>query len=205
MRIVVALGGNALLRRGQPMTAEIQRAERARRGPAARPDRRGQRARHLARQRPAGRAARPPGGGVRGGRGVSARRPRRPDRGDDRLHHRAGAGQPPAVRAAVREHPDDDRGRPGRPGLPGPRPSSSARSTSARRPSALAADEGLGDQARRRQMAARGRVPAAEADLRDPADPLAARERRRRRSARAAAASRRCTSRGRRRSSAPRS
>jgi len=26
MRIVVALGGNALLKRGQPMTAEVQRA-----------------------------------------------------------------------------------------------------------------------------------------------------------------------------------
>ena len=26
MRIVVALGGNALLRRGEPMTAEVQRA-----------------------------------------------------------------------------------------------------------------------------------------------------------------------------------
>ena len=28
MRVVVALGGNALLRRGQPMTAENQREER---------------------------------------------------------------------------------------------------------------------------------------------------------------------------------
>ena len=29
MRIVVALGGNALLQRGEPMTAEVQRAQRA--------------------------------------------------------------------------------------------------------------------------------------------------------------------------------
>ena len=30
MRIVVALGGNALLRRGEPMTAEAQRAKEQR-------------------------------------------------------------------------------------------------------------------------------------------------------------------------------
>ena len=41
MRIVVALGGNALLRRGQPMTAREPARERPRRGPAAGADRRG--------------------------------------------------------------------------------------------------------------------------------------------------------------------
>ena len=61
MRIVVALGGNALLKRGEPMTAEHQRANvRVAAAPlapvAARP-----RARGLARQRAAGRPARPPG------------------------------------------------------------------------------------------------------------------------------------------------
>ena len=35
MRIVVALGGNALLKRGEPMTAEVQRAQRQDRGRGA--------------------------------------------------------------------------------------------------------------------------------------------------------------------------
>src|SRR5262249_34701544 len=49
------------------------------------------RARDRARQRPPGRPARADGLGLQGGRGVPPRRPRRADRGDDRLHHRAGA------------------------------------------------------------------------------------------------------------------
>ena len=40
MRVVVALGGNALLRRGEPMTAENQRAQRAHRRRGAGADRR---------------------------------------------------------------------------------------------------------------------------------------------------------------------
>jgi len=34
MRVVVALGGNALLKRGEPMTAERKRAKRSRAGTA---------------------------------------------------------------------------------------------------------------------------------------------------------------------------
>ena len=74
-------------------------------------------------------------------------------------------------------HPDDDRGRSGRPGVRQPdqvhRPG--LRRDEAER---LAGREGLGDQAGRRQMAPRRRLAAAQADLRDPADPVAARARR---------------------------
>ena len=80
MRIVIALGGNALLKRGEPMTADAQRANvrvaaealaRVARSTSCR----------LPRQRSAGRAARPPGRGLQGRRGLSrstssARRPR---------------------------------------------------------------------------------------------------------------------------------
>ena len=204
MRIVVALGGNALLRRGQPMTAEHQRENVRVAAEQLAPDRRGQRARHLARQRPAGRAARAPGGGVRGGRGLPARRPRRPDRGHDRLHDRAGAGQPPPVRAAVREHPDDGRGRPGRPGVQRPdqvhRPGLRAEEAErARR------REGLGDQAGRRQVAARRRVADAASGSSRSGRSAGCSSAAPSSSAPAAAGSRRCTSRARGRSSAPRS
>ena len=120
MRIVIALGGNALLQRGQPMTAENQRANIRRRRRADRRDRARQRARRRARQRSAGGAAGPAGGGVHRRGALPARRARRPDRGHDRLRHRAGAGQPAAVRAAVRHPADDDRGRPARPGVRAP-------------------------------------------------------------------------------------
>ena len=76
MRVVVALGGNALLKRGEPMTAEVQRrtcggrATAGRGGAAAR-------ARPLPRQRPAGRAAGAAGRGLRRRRAVPARRARR--------------------------------------------------------------------------------------------------------------------------------
>ena len=59
MLIVTALGGNALLKRGEPMTAENQRKQRAHRVRGAGPDRPGASARHRPRQRPAGRACWP--------------------------------------------------------------------------------------------------------------------------------------------------
>ena len=118
MRIVVALGGNALLRRGAADDRREPARERARRGRAARA--RSPRSNELVISHGNG-----PQVGLLAlqaaayerGRGLPARRPGRPDRGHDRLHDRAGAGQPAAVRAAVRQHPDDGRGRPGRPGV----------------------------------------------------------------------------------------
>ena len=117
VRILVALGGNALLKRGEPMTAEVQRAN----------------------VRTAARALAPVaehhqlvlshGNGPQVGllalqaaaykdvEAVSARRARRADGGDDRLPHRAGARQPAAGRGAVRDDPHDDRGRRRRPGV----------------------------------------------------------------------------------------
>ena len=82
MRIVIALGGNALLQRGQPMTAENQRANIRLAAERIAAIAAGQRDRHRARQRPAGRAAGLAGRGVHGRRAVSrstcsARRPRR--------------------------------------------------------------------------------------------------------------------------------
>ncbi len=68
MLIVTALGGNALLRRGQPMTAENQRQQRAHRREGAGTDRAaappGRRPRQRAPGRPAGAAGR----GLRRGR-----------------------------------------------------------------------------------------------------------------------------------------
>ncbi len=98
VRVVVALGGNALLRRGEPMTVENQRANVA-----------------LACDHLASVALRHElvishgngpqigllaleGAAVRGGARVPARRARCRDPGDGRLPHRAGARQPLAVR-----------------------------------------------------------------------------------------------------------
>ena len=99
--VVVALGGNALLRRGEPLDADHQRANVASAAAAlaalaARPPDR----RH-ARQRPAGRAARAAGRGLHRHDPVSARRARRRERGHDRLPDRAGARQPAAAGAPV--------------------------------------------------------------------------------------------------------
>ena len=92
-RIVVALGGNALLRRGQPAEAETQRRNVARGRLRPRRALRRARARRHARQRPAGRAARARGGRLQSRRAVSARRPRRREPGHDRLPARPGAPQ----------------------------------------------------------------------------------------------------------------
>ena len=142
MRVVVALGGNALLRRGEPMTIENQRenvalacdhlaplAERARAG-------------DLPRQRPPDRAAGAGGRRVRAGARLPARRARRRDPGHDRLPRRAGARQPPAVREAARHAAHDDRGRPRRSGLRRPDASPSGRSTPSEEAEALAAEQG---------------------------------------------------------------
>ena len=59
MRIVIALGGNALLKRGEPMTAGHQRANVRVAAAGPRPGRPRPRARHLPRQRSAGRACSP--------------------------------------------------------------------------------------------------------------------------------------------------
>ena len=95
MRVVVALGGNALLRRGEPLDAAAQRRNVISGGRGA--GRAGGRARggRHSRQRPPGRAARPPGRGLPAGPAVPARRARRRDRGNDRLPARAGARQRP--------------------------------------------------------------------------------------------------------------
>ena len=89
VRVVVALGGNALLRRGQELSAENQRENARAACRHLAPVARGARARDLARQRPAGRPARAAGRRLHGRRGLSARRPGRPDRGDDRLRPRS--------------------------------------------------------------------------------------------------------------------
>ncbi len=158
MRVVVALGGNALLRRGQPMTRREPARERGRRVRPSRADRRAPRARDLARQRSADRAARAGGGGVRGRARRAARRAGRRDPGDDRLPRRAGARQPAAVRQAARLAAHDDRSR--------SRRSRVRRSDEADRPAVrrrAEADDArgrarLGVQARRRQHAPRRAV-----------------------------------------------
>ena len=102
MRVVVALGGNALLRRGEPMTAENQRENVARACAALAPIARehelvvshgnGPQVGLLALQ----------GAAYAKVETYPARRARRPDRGHDRLPDHAGAGEPAPVREAAR-------------------------------------------------------------------------------------------------------
>ena len=173
MRVVVALGGNALLQRGEPMTAEHQRRTSVAAGQLA-TRRQGPRADRVARQRPAGRAAGPPGRGVHGSRALSARRARRRDAGDDRLPARAGARQPAAVRGAARDDPHDGRSRPGRSRL---RRSDEVRRARLRRGRRASASQPTtaGPSSRTAQLAAGRALAAPSAHLRDPADALAAR------------------------------
>ena len=120
MRIVVALGGNALLRRGEPMTAENQRGNVRIAAGRSRPSRcehelviahgNGPQVGLLALQGAAYQEVETYPLDVLG----------RADRGHDRLHDRAGARQPAAVRAPARDAADHDRGRCRRPGLQRP-------------------------------------------------------------------------------------
>ena len=180
MRILVALGGNALLKRGEPMTAEPPAGQRPRRG-----------------RGPAPRSPSSTSWCISHGNGpqvgllalAGARRTRtsRPypldvlgaeTEGMIGYLDRAGARQPPAGRASARDDPHDGRGRPGRPGLRRPdevrrpdlRRGRGRRASPPRRAGSFKPD---GDV-----LAPRRAVAAAEADLRDPADPLAARPRR---------------------------
>ena len=117
MRVVVALGGNALLRRGQPMTIETQRvnvgvacdrlAPIAERHELVVSHGNGPQIGLLALEEAAYEAA----------AGFSARRVGRGNAGNDRLSGGAGAREPAAVREAVGLVVDDDRGRPGRSGV----------------------------------------------------------------------------------------
>ena len=154
MRVVVALGGNALLRRGQPLTAEKQRANVALACEALAPIARehelvithgnGPQVGLLALQAAAYAAVDP----------YPAGRARRADRGNDRLPDRAGARQPAAAREPPRDAAHDDRGRRATTLRSRTRPSPSARSTTARPPTRLAAEKGWtfkldGDRLRR--------------------------------------------------------
>ena len=142
MRVVVALGGNALLRRGRAADRGEPARERARRVQGARAGRARARARDLARQRPAGRPARAAGLGLHGGRPVPARPARRADRGDDRLPDPAGARQRAAVREAPRVAADADRGRRGRSGVRRSDEADRADLRRGRTPERLAAEKG---------------------------------------------------------------
>ena len=115
MRVVVALGGNALLRRGEPLTAQNQRVNVRAACRSLAP---------LAADHelvishgngPQVGSARAPGVGVQGGRPVPVGRPRRADRGHDRLPDPAGARQPAPAGRADHVPADHDRGRQGRP------------------------------------------------------------------------------------------
>jgi carbamate kinase len=112
VRIVVALGGNALLRRGEPMTAEAQRANVQDRGP--RPGPPWPWPHQLVIQpwkRPAdwapGAAGGPP---TRRTRPYPLDRAGGPDGRDDRLHDRAGARELASFEIPLRDAPHDGRG-----------------------------------------------------------------------------------------------
>ncbi len=130
MRVVVALGGNALL---QARRADDGRACSATNVRKAAPALAAIAADHelvLSHGNgPQVGSAGAAGRGVHRRRAVDARRARCPDAGDDRLRPGAGAAQRLPADGAVRDHPDDGRGRPGRPRLRRTPPSSSGRST----------------------------------------------------------------------------
>ena len=156
---VVALGGNALLRRGEPPSAANQlRAARDAAEVLAPISRRHPPCGHP-RQRPAGRPAGAQGGRLRGRLSLPARRPRRRDRGPDRLRDRARARQrdrPPGHGRG--DHPGQGRSR--RPRVPGA--DQVHRPRLRRGPGAPARRRArLDREARRRSLAARGRLAAA--------------------------------------------
>ena len=176
MRVVVALGGNALLRRGEPMTAENQRANVRRAAEALAPVAREHELVISHGNGPAGRAPRAAGRVRPRRRALPARRPRRADRGDDRLHDRAGARKPPArSRSRSRRSSRWSRSTP-RTRHSKRRTSRSAPSTPRRRRSRLAKERGWAVAPGRGGVAAGRRLAAAEADLRDPAREVAPRE-----------------------------
>ena len=119
MRVVAALGGNALLRRGEPLTAENQRANARVACKALAPvalehelvisHGNGPQVGLLALQGSAYTEVEP----------YPARPARRPDRGHDRLPDPAGARERASVREAARLAADPDRGRSRRPRVPG--------------------------------------------------------------------------------------
>ena len=140
-RVVVALGGNALLKRGEDMTADNQRKNARIAAEALAPlclehetvitHGNGPQVGLLALQELAYEGEDSP-------LDVLGRR----DRGHDRLHDRAGTRQHPAVREADRHDPDHGRGRSRTTRPSRTRPSSSARSTPRRRPKSEAAAKG---------------------------------------------------------------
>ena len=180
MRVVVALGGNALLQRGQPADADAQRrnvavavealAELAREHEVVVTHGNGPQVGLLALQGEAYAQVEP----------VSARRARRRERGDDRLPARPGARQrarrTPGGDAA---HAGDRRRRRSR--VRRTRRSSSARSTTARRPSRLAAERGWQVRADGAALAPRRALAGAALDRRAADHPAAGRGRRARR------------------------
>ena len=178
MLVVTALGGNALLRRGEAMTAENQRANVKIACEALAPIAKEHQLVHRPRQRPAGGPHRPAAGLLRQGRPLPLRRAGCADRGHDRLRHRAGAGQSAARSsvpfATLLTMIEVDPRRPGlqepdqvhRAGLP---------KEDADR---MAAEKGWSFKAGRRQVAPRRALADAEADLRAAADQVAAGEER---------------------------
>ena len=174
MRVVIALGGNALIQRGQAMSADVQRTNI--RTAASRPGagRQGPPADRVARQRPAGRPAGAAGGGLSGRRALSTRHPGRRNAGHDRLPAGAGAWQRAALRGAAGHHPVHGRGGPRRPGLRRP---DQVRGTGVRRGHRQGPGrrEGLDRQAGRRVLAAGRAFPAPPAHLRAATDEVAAR------------------------------
>ena len=160
MRIVVALGGNALLQRGQKPGRRGPGGERTPRRRGAGTARRRARAGRHPRQRPPGRRA---GAAERLGpapdHAVPVRRAGRPDPGDDRLLAAAGDAEP-AARPPGGRHHQPDPGRGGRPRLRRTPPSSSGEMYTASEAEHARRRPRLGGQAGRRRLASRRRLAA---------------------------------------------
>ena len=130
MRVVVALGGNALLRRGEPHDRREPARER-------RASLRGARSARAASTSWSISHGNGPQVGLLALQGAAYGKVETypldvldaQTAGDDRLSDHAGAGQPAAVRQAARHAADDDRGRPAATPRSRTRPSRSARST----------------------------------------------------------------------------
>ena len=134
MRIVIALGGNALLRRGEPMTTEVQRQNVRIAAQAIAPLATGHSIVVVHGNGPQVGLLVAAGRVVRRRRSVPAGRHGRGHPGHDRLPHPAGTAEPAAAGPPGGDLAHHGRGRSRRPGVRPARRSSSARSTTRTRP-----------------------------------------------------------------------
>ena len=188
MRVVIALGGNALLRRGEPLDATVQRAN-VKLAAEVVAEIAGKHQVVLTHGNgPQVGSARPPERGLHGCGRLPPRHTRRGERGNGRLPPGAGVGTADPARAG--DPPDAGHRRRQRPRLRSARPSSSAPCTTQDEADRLAEAQGLDRRGRRPALATGGALSRSPADRRAARHQVAGRAGGSSSSARAAAASR---------------